>query len=117
MIKVRNIDNLASLKNIEYLKQSLNYINSITREYLSNEAKDFGNNLINKYEELAQQVNLQRSNNLGLQMEIANLMKEKNTLRHDIKLLFEQVKKLEVILGVKTDPKFENAMNQSPGSF
>ena len=119
MISVRNFDkdNGASQKNIDHIRQGLNHVNCVTREHLSNEAKDFGNKLINKYEDLAQEVNLQRSTNLGLQLEIANLLKDKNTLRHDIKVLFEQVKKLEVLLGVKNDPKFENIMNQTPSSF
>lgn len=119
MTSLRNFDedNGKSQKNIDHIKQGLNYINSITREHLSNEAKDFGNQLINKYEELASEVNLQRSTNLGLHMEIANLIKDKNSLRHDIKVLFEHVKKLEVLLGVKRDPKFENAMNQVPSTY
>jgi len=106
-------DNKQSLKNIDSLKSSLSYINEITRQELSNAAKDFGNQLISKYEELAEKVNEERCENLRLQMEIANLIKEKNTLRHDLKVLFSQTRKLEVILGVKPDPKFENIVNQN----
>ena len=91
LLSLRNFDkdNGLGQKNIDFIKQGLNTINSLTREHLSNEAKDFGNQLINKYEELASEVNLQRSTNLGLQLEINVLVKEKNTLRHDIKVLYE----------------------------
>ncbi len=51
--------------------------------------------------------------NLHLQMEIANMTKEKNTLRHDIKNLTIGVKKLETQLGVDPDPKFDNLVNQN----
>ena len=75
--------------------------------------KDIGNMIISTYENLAQAINEQRCENLKLQMEAANLNKEKNTLRHDIKNLIISVRKMEAFLGVEADPKFDNTINQN----
>jgi hypothetical protein len=60
---------------------------------------------------LADAINLQKSENLKLQMEVYNIQKNKNELNHEIKLLVNQVRKLENLLGVKRDPKFDNIVN------
>ena len=65
------------------------------------------------YDNLATSINDQRCMNLHLQMEIANMTKEKNTLRYDIKNLTIGVKKLETQLGVDPDPKFDNLVSQN----
>lgn len=83
----------------------------MVRQDLSGIAKDFGNSLINKYEELAEKINEDRCENLRLQLEIASLIKERNSLRHEIKELFAQTKRLEVLLGVTPDEKFEKDNN------
>ncbi len=102
-----------SLKNINYLRDTISRIDETTREELSAVTKEIGNKIIFLYDNLATSINDQRCINLHLQMEIANMTKEKNTLRHDIKNLTIGVKKLETQLGVDPDPKFDNLVNQN----
>ena len=104
-------DNRKSRKNIDYLKESLNIIDENNREDLSALTKEYGNKIISIYDNLADAINLQKSENLKLQMEIYNIQKHKNELNHEIKLLVNQVRKLENLLGVKRDPKFDNIVN------
>lgn len=86
-------------------------IDNTSKEDLSQVTKDIGNMIISTYESLSQAINEQRCENLKLQMDVASLNKEKNTLRHDIKNLIISVRKLENFLGVKADPKFDNTIN------
>jgi hypothetical protein len=101
-----------SLKNIEYLKQSINNIDEKSRENLSNVTKEIGNKIIFIYDNLANAINDQRCENLRLQSEIASLTKEKNSLKHEIKNLVHSLKKLELFMGVEEDPNFENMITQ-----
>jgi len=107
------VDNKISIKNYDFIKAGLKVIDEVTREGLSGVAKDFGNSIIFEYEHLAKQINEQRCENLRLQMEIATLIKEKNSIRHEMKNLYHQVKKLEVCLGATPCPIFENMLNQN----
>jgi hypothetical protein len=75
--------------------------------------KEIGNMIISTYENVAAAINEQRCENLKLQMELATLNKEKNTLRHDISNLIISVRKMENFLGVEPDPKFDNTVNSN----
>jgi predicted nucleic acid-binding Zn-ribbon protein len=101
------------LKNINYLRDALSRLDELGREELSAVTKDIGNKIIFMYDNLAASINDQRCMNLHLQMEIANLTKEKNSLRHEIKNLSVSVKKMETQLGVDPDPKFDNLITQN----
>lgn len=57
-------------------------------------------------------INDQRCENLHLQLEVANLTKEKNSLRFEISNLINNVKKLETFMGVDKDPWFDNMAAQ-----
>jgi hypothetical protein len=64
------------------------------------------------YDNLANSINEQRCLNLHLNTEIAAITKEKNTLRHEINNTALAIKKLELILGVDPDPKFDSLTQQ-----
>ena len=100
-----------SRKNIDYINKELKDIEVNCREELSEITKDFGNKIISSYEAYSQAINDQRCENLRLQFEIANLIKEKNSLRHDVRNLVTSVRRLETFLGVKVDPTFDNVIN------
>jgi len=104
-------DTRKSRKNIDYLKESLKTIDESSKEDLSAVTKEYGNKIISVYDNLADAINIQKSENLKLQMEIYNIQKHKNELTHEIKLLVNQLKRLENLLGVKRDPKYENVVN------
>ena len=104
-------DNRKSRKNIDYIKENLQIIDENNREDLSALTKEYGNYIISIYDNLADAINLQKSENLKLQMEIYNFQKSKAELTHEIKLLVNQIRKLENVLGVKRDPKFDNVVN------
>jgi hypothetical protein len=72
------------------------------RAELSRFTKDSGNKLLNSYERYSKLINEQRCENLRLQYEIGNLVKDKNTIKHDIKNLQNAVQKLETYLGVSS---------------
>jgi hypothetical protein len=80
----------------------------MNKESLVENTKEIGNNIINIYDNMTNLVNEQRSENLRLQFEVINLNKQKNSLRHEIKKLAQQTKKLEEHLGVDPDEKFDN---------
>lgn len=102
-----------SFKNIEYLKECINKIDEKSREDLSTVTKEIGNKIIFLYDNMAASINDQRSENLHLQLELANLTKEKNTLRHEIKNLIHGVRKMEIFLGVDKDPWFDNMVENN----
>lgn len=85
---------------------------------LSKFTKDTGNKLLNSYEHYSNLINKQRCENLRLQNEINLLIKEKNSLKHDVKNLIYATDKLETFLGVSTNnndctvksDKLENAI-------
>lgn len=85
---------------------------------LSKFTKDTGNKLLNSYEHYSNLINKQRCENLRLQNEINLLIKEKNSLKHDVKNLIYATDKLETFLGVSTNSndctvkseKLENAI-------
>lgn len=95
-------------KNVVYIRQCLTEIENMNKESLVENTKEVGNNIITIYDNMTNSINEQRSENLRLQFEIINLNKEKNSLRHEIKKLAQQTKKLEEHLGVDSDPKFDN---------
>jgi len=92
---------------MEYLKQCINNIDETTKEGLSSVTKELGNKIILFYDNLTELINQQRCINLQLQLEINNLNKEKNTMRSELKNLVTAVKKLETVLGVEVDQKFD----------
>jgi hypothetical protein len=92
---------------MEYLKQCINNIDETTKEGLSNVTKELGNKIILFYDNLTELINQQRCVNLQLQLEINNLNKEKNSMRNELRTLVSSVKKLETVLGVEVDPKFD----------
>jgi hypothetical protein len=102
-----------SKKNIDYLKQSILNIDEGTKEGLSNVTKEIGNKIIQAYDNAGELINQQRCENLKLQLEIANLIKEKNTLRHEVKNMVNAVKRLETLLGVEVDPRFDSMVNHT----
>lgn len=73
------------------------------RAELSRFTKDSGNKLLNSYERYSKLINEQRCENLRLQYEIGNLVKDKNSIKHDIKNLQNAVQKLETYLGVSSN--------------
>jgi len=92
---------------MEYLKQCINNIDETTKEGLSSVTKELGNKIILFYDNLTELINQQRCANLQLQLEINNLNKEKNTMRNELRNLVTAVKKLETVLGVEVDQKFD----------
>lgn len=102
-----------SIKNIQFLREFINNIDETCRENLSAITKEIGNKILFMYDNLASSINEQRCINLHIQSEIANMTKEKNSLRHDIKNVAISIKKLETFLGVDPDPKFENLINKN----
>ena len=101
-----------SKKNIVYLKTSLKHIQENFNEYLSKIAKEFGSMMLSDYDNFAAAINEQKCENLRMQEEIYTLNSEKNYLKHERKLLINSVNRLENLLGVKPDPKFNNTVNQ-----
>lgn len=77
---------------------------------LSTIAKDLSNKIVYIYDNLVTLINNQRSENLKLQLEIAKATKEKNDLRHEVELLTESIRLLEVSLGVQEDTAFESML-------
>ena len=86
-------------------------INDEGKVELSNIAKDLSNKIVYIYDNLVTCINEQRSENLKLQLELAKASKEKNELKHEVELLTEAVRKLEVVLGVDQDNAFEKMLN------
>jgi hypothetical protein len=102
-----------SMKNIEFLRYAISNLDESSREDLSAVTKDIGNKIIFMYDNLATSINEQRCLNLHFNMEITNMNKEKNTLRHEIKNLTLSIKNMETLLGVDSDPKFDNLTSQN----
>ena len=100
-------------KNLDVLIKKLIEINDEGKVELSNIAKDISNKVIYIYDNLVTAINEQRCENLKLQLEISNITKEKNNLRHEVDLLTEAVRKLEVSLGVDQSPPFERMLEFS----
>ena len=107
------IDLRKGKKNLDVLIQKLIEINDEGKVELSNIAKDISNKVIYIYDNLVTAINEQRCENLKLQLEISNITKEKNNLRHEVELLTEAVRKLEVSLGVDQSPPFERMLEYS----
>ena len=107
------IDLRKGKKNLDVLIKKLIEINDEGKVELSNIAKDISNKVIYIYDNLVTAINEQRCENLKLQLEISNITKEKNNLRHEVDLLTEAVRKLEVSLGVDQSPPFERMLEFS----
>ena len=107
------IDLRKGKKNLDVLIKKLIEINDEGKVELSNIAKDISNKVIYIYDNLVTAINEQRCENLKLQLEISNITKEKNNLRHEVKLLTEAVRKLEVSLGVDQSPAYERMLEFS----
>ena len=107
------IDLRKGKKNLDVLIKKLIEINDEGKVELSNIAKDISNKVIYIYDNLVTAINEQRCENLKLQLEISNITKEKNNLRHEVELLTEAVRKLEVSLGVEQSPPFERMLEYS----
>lgn len=111
-------DNKIIFKNLQYIKTRLVDLDENSRAELSKFTKGLGNRLLNSYEKYSKCINDQRCENLRLQCEINNLVKEKNSLNHDAKNLDNAIKKIEKFLGVDTlnidcnekNKKIENAI-------
>jgi hypothetical protein len=82
-------------------------INDEGKVELSNIAKDLSNKIVYIYDNLVTLINEQRSENLKLQLELAKATKEKNDIKHEVEVLTEAVRKLEVALGVEQSGAFE----------
>ena len=104
------IDLRKGKKNLDVLIAKLIEINDEGKVELSNIAKDISNKIVYIYDNLVTAINEQRCENLKLQLEISKITKEKNSLRHDVELLTEAVRKLEVSLGVEQSPPFERML-------
>ena len=98
---------------MEFLKQSIINIDETTKEGLSSVTKELGNKIILFYDNLTELINKQRCNNLQLQLELNQLNKEKNTMRNDVNSLVTSIKKMETLLGVDKDPKFEGMVTHT----
>ena len=107
------IDLRKGKKNLDVLIKKLIEINDEGKVELSNIAKDISNKVIYIYDNLVTAINEQRCENLKLQLEISNITKEKNNLRHEVELLTEAVRKLEVSLGVDQSPAYERMLEFS----
>lgn len=99
-----------SKRNIDKLINLLVEINDIGKIELSNITKDLSNKIVYIYDNLVTSINEQRSENLKLEVELAKATKEKNEIRHEVELLTEAVRKLEVALGVPQDNAFEKML-------
>ena len=88
-------------------------INDEGKIELSNIAKDISNKIVYIYDNLVTAINEQRCENLKLQLEITKMNKEKNSLRNEVELLTEAVRKLEVSLGVEESRPFERMLEFS----
>ena len=100
-----------------YKPKKLIEINDEGKVELSNIAKDISNKIVYIYDNLVTAINEQRCENLKLQLEISKITKEKNNLRHEVELLTEAVRKLEVSLGVEQNPPFEKMLEYSTQSW
>ena len=107
------IDLRKGKKNLDVLIKKLIEINDEGKVELSNIAKDISNKIVYIYDNLVTAINEQRCENLKLQLEISKITKEKNNLRHEVELLTEAVRKLEVSLGVDQNPPFEKMLEYS----
>ena len=100
-------------KKLDVLIKKLIEINDEGKVELINIAKDISNKIVYIYDNLVTAINEQRCENLKLQLEISKITKEKNNLRHEVELLTEAVRKLEVSLGVEQSPPFERMLEYS----
>ena len=107
------IDLRKGKKNIDILIKKLIEINDEGKVELSNIAKDISNKIVYIYDNLVTAINEQRCENLKLQLEISKLTKEKNNLRHEVELLTEAIRKLEISLGVEQSSTFERMLEFS----
>ena len=104
------IDLRKGKRNLDVLIKKLIEINDEGKVELSNIAKDVSNKIVYIYDNLVTAINEQRCENLKLQLEVTKITKEKNNLRHEVELLTEAVRKLEVSLGVDKCPTFEKLL-------
>ena len=107
------IDLRKGKQNLDVLIKKLIEINDEGKVELSNIAKDISNKIVYIYDNLVTAINEQRCENLKLQLEISKITKEKNNLRHEVELLTEAVRKLEVSLGVEQNPPIERMLEYS----
>lgn len=101
-------DSVEIEKQLKFLQSNLIDIDETSRAKLSSITREIGNTVLNFYEEKSQQINDQRSENLKLQLELANLLKEKNSIEHQVKNLHSSIKKLEEFLGIDPNPEFDS---------
>ena len=100
-------------KNMDTLINKLIEINDEGKIELSNIAKDISNKIVYIYDNLVTAINDQRCQNLKLQIELSKASKEKNNLKHEVEMLTEAVRKLEVSLGVDQSTPFEKMLEYS----
>ena len=80
---------------------------------MSEITKEIGNKILNFYEEKANKINEQRSENLKLQQELSKLIKEKNFLQHEVRNLVSALRSLEDFLGVDPSSTFNEKFPSS----
>ena len=107
------IDLRKGKKNLDVLIKKLIEINDEGKVELSNIAKDISNKIVYIYDNLVVAINEQRTENLRLQLQLTKAIKEKSELRHEVDLLTEAVRKLEVALGVDKSNTFEKMIQLS----
>ena len=100
-------------RNLDVLINKLIEINDEGKVELSNIAKDISNKIVYIYDNLVTAINEQRCENLKLQLEISKIYKEKNNLRHEVDLLTEAVRKIEIVLGADKGLPFEKMLELS----
>ena len=100
-------------RNVDVLINKLIEINDEGKVELSNIAKDISNKIVYIYDNLVVAINEQRTENLRLQLQLTKAIKEKSELRHEVDLLTEAVRKLEVALGVDKSNTFEKMIQLS----
>lgn len=103
-----SLDNISVEKYLKFLQSNLIDIDESTRAKLSQITKEIGNTILNFYEEKSMQINDQRSENLKLQLELSSLIKEKNSIQHEVRNLLSSVRKMEGFLGVDADDEFDS---------
>lgn len=100
-----------SQKNINHLINLLVEINDTGKnELVKNISMDIRNRIAFIYDNLCNNINQQRTENLKLELELAEATNEKNEIRYQVGVLSEEVRKLEESLGTVTDPGFDTMM-------
>lgn len=100
-------------RNLDVLINKLIEINDEGKMELSNIAKDISNKIVYIYDNLVTAINEQRTEHLKLELELSKALKEKSDIKHEVDLLTEAVRKLEVALGVDKNNAFEKMLQYS----